>query len=785
MKKLLLFAGSLAVMVSCQKTETTPDAPQVPQSKGLVFAIEKGDNTKAEYQSDFYTNWNAETDRIGIFMKNAGLGVAATDLTTALANTTDDVWNHDGTNAMATANYKATTSGPRGYFAAVADVDVLLWGLNEEKPSEFAIFYPAPSATHVTTPTTGSATGKPEFKLPVLAAQTQLDANGASCVPYNVMVQMIDPIAASDLAVGEAIPMKLSRLYTVLPMKIKNSAAYGALKSITVAAEKSNIATSTTPGVYKFANVTKDAEGKYNYSKGMDLSAGTAVKSVKLTVNAAANTETIDGINTWSEDATAYVTVLPVARKSVSEKMTATYEFANATFTQEWNVSADWTPNMFVASTPVLDCATAPVFFGTVPSSTDKALYINEAFGAKSIKSLIQANGTDVKVGATTEAISGIKAIYSTNTQLDIDGLEKFTAVENLKLANTTLASAQLSPLVALKKVTLANATAIPAKSFAASSLTHLTAPAVITIANDALPTGTLTDVVLSAYKYASATVNAKIFSIALNLVDMSNVNTVDENMAVSMAGATTLEVVMVKNGVELSEGTFKGFQALLDVVLPYDPLNEPTELEVATVKLMGESVFEGAEKLDAIGISNTEVPANSFKDCALLEVALFVTAPTKIGASAFEGAEVLVDIDLSAATEIGKAAFKDCAALVGKEDPILKRNVLNVDKLEVLNNDVFNGCADLKYVTFNSVTKVGNTFLTGVSPEVLIFGTPFTFDTTVAGVTATTKMTALSFGTNTNTALTVNVGQEGLQTGGLKVKVGGTDFTFKSISTK
>lgn len=155
-----------------------------------------------------------------------------------------------------------------------------------------------------------------------------------------------------------------------------------------------------------------------------------------------------------------------------------------------------------------------------------------------------------------------------------------------------------------------------------------------------------------------------------------------------------------IPDGVEeIAYGTFSGNKIIEEVILP------------ETLRKLGGSVFEGAEKLSKINLSNVEeVATGDFKGCISLKEA-DISKVKNVGASMFEGCTALETVDFSGAENFSMWAFKDCTSLknisefgdkvIGIQMYLFQNSGIEEIRLPYyikrVNAYAFDGCAKLK----------------------------------------------------------------------------------------
>lgn len=731
MKKILLLVSAIALTASCTKTELGNEAPNTPV-KGIGFEVQTAGDTKAQYVDGARkTIWYAEQDEIGILYKNVYKKGGSNSL---------DTWVGQGDQAV----YKATTSGSRGFFTS-GETNYLVWSKTGEEynKASFRAYWPKTDI--------GTVADDNTVFIPELDEQNQVDMVGAETVKYNFMTAETLDVTPKESynSVGETANLQFKAQFVTATFAIKNAkATFGKLKSITLTADTSGNATANTSS--KLA--TSDATGTYNFDTKELIPDAGATSAIKLTFNGSAGLDPITG---WSNDALAYMSILPVDRKvfkdaEEKEKISILYTFENTSYTKEIETDATWSANQLLSFNEAypMDFDAIPAYF--VKKGSDYYVYLNSGSF-----STLQHNTKPASLLVNGEEITktAVKGIYS-------------------KVALTLSELATMKAYRALEEIELAENTVIPSGTFTQTEFKSIVMPKVNDIAADGFAQQTLAEnVILSSYEFKNKEITGLILVPgSLKTLDMSSVERVGDIFpaaGVTLNGFTRLGTVTVKSGVLLGSGSFKGCAVLTTVKFP---------VVGGSVQLVGSEVFSGAVELTSISISNVEIPVSSFEGCTHLATVANGSGkaiqPTKIYESAFKGTGI-VNIDLSQATVINKSAFENCTALVGAVDPLRPNiKVLYVNGITELKDNVFKGCSSLKYVSFENVTKVGSGMFESATLNEIEFLKPIT----------STSIAANSFGTITNTTLFVNAAQEGVT--GAVLKIGSQSFTFSKITT-
>ena len=312
-------------------------------------------------------------------------------------------------------------------------------------------------------------------------------------------------------------------------------------------------------------------------------------------------------------------------------------------------------------------------------------------------------------------------------------------AIENFKnvIVNCDLEDADfanLNKFTDLKRLELNEETSLPAgalQAFAKSTQTgkELIMPKVTSINDKFLGTeskmGNVAVLNTESYAYAeSETVNKAMFNDLASYLTEVNIKAVKDmtpifgkpEAALSFQSYSALKTVTVSDeGLVLRANSFNNCGNLATV----NGVVNPTE---------GYNALEGTA-IKTINVSSTEFAASIFKDASLLANVLYnkaQVAPTVIGSSAFEGTAIQY-MDLSKATSIGTAAFKNVTELEG---PAKGNAELHVGGTTVPES-IFEGCIGLTIVQFDSATSFGDKIFSGAtSMKQIKFAKPFTVST-------------------------------------------------------
>lgn len=702
MRKILFCAGLLALAASCAETDLdTIGQSGLEKSNGITFqAVEnEGPTTKGGFEpngSSYIPFWYGESDRIAVFgtyydiLDNGDKGKANG------AQTFDaDIY----------VEYKATQAATKGWFTGIDDVNTMVFIDDskdaENKRSQFVAVYPK---TLVGQGQTAATFSDPNFTfkaLPKLAAQNQKDLDGAgiyeNMIKYSVSKETWK--SKSYDAVGEKLDLDFKRPLPGLIFNTKNAegylagenSAFGNLKKITVTMLGEN---SVAPAASNASEITlnDDAELVVDVKTGKgEINPGTsgAATTIELTIDPSNS----DAGLPWSDDAVAFMVIAPVEREA-TEYFTVQYDFKNISFTKTYSTDKSWKEGFYGPITLDVAQETYLVTNETSGSAKDRTLIINSG----NLDGILNTTKDKVKWGGAEIALT------------------EFAEV----ICNVELTDAEIKILdgcgVNLKKITLAMNAAIPAKAFPTlTGLESIDMPMVETIAEDAFGEMTsLESLKLKSYPFNVTAVNEKLLTKTLVTLDMSSIEKMAGGFAeasISFEGFTALEEVTLKDGIKLSPNAFKGCTKLATV-------NGIVELNTGA--------FEGCKALTTINISGAAIPANAFKDCALLESVLYNKAavvPTSVGASAFESAKAIEYMDLSQVTSLGASAFS-ASGLISPSatDKILTVGAAHIPasafestavKLVHFTNatsfgvNIFNGCTSLSQVKFDKVFEI------------------------------------------------------------------------------
>lgn len=812
MKTKFLFASAMVFfMASCsQEFDEIGQTPNAGADKGITFtaSIDEGASTRADLEGStdaggntvFNVNWFADYDKIGVFYKkdtyvsdNSGTGTNSLEIGTGAG------WM--GYNNSSRANpfvFRASASGTTGYFVANSEADILKLTApgtpyETDKTPAFRAYWPYIS-------TTVNFTASTEIALPALESQTQTSANGYGIIDkYSFMVSEATSDAeydANDNSVSkDRFSLKFKRVNPIMYFKVKATSEadetlnreykrdyadklftnLGGLSTIeleTKGSKKTGSSLTSASNLTFNTNATWDIAAADIYDRSKAFNEGTSGAAASITT-------TINGVS-WTDDAVAFMAIANVNRKAYrdageKETVTATYTFGTVALEKSIETDKDW------------DVQTGIEWIG-FPSqngySLDEEPYIAYEYGSRTgiyalevnssftgdLADLFDTNGNLIgitKNGGGNIAKSEIKHFVS---KKDITTAADFTVIKSL---------------TALTHVTLLANTNIPSKAFEGlTALTYLNLPKVTTVANvDAFPVNNYTDVYMGSYDFSDKNgTNQTVVREALLKKDylenadisaVANINAGFPTSGITFNGFSALKEVTVKNGAVIGSTAFKGCVLLEKVQFPKAVTNGAVTLSEGA-----NSQFMSCEMLTDIAINNTVIPDLAFSGCAILANITDgngdAIVPTTIGISSFEGCKALVDIDLSKTTSMGSAAFKDCTTLAGNNDVNEFRTVLYVNAITHVPDNAFNGCVDLKYISFANATTIGVDILAGTTCTEIEFLKPFTVD-------SDNSMTATTFGTTANTKLFCAKDQTGVTVN--TITLDGVDITFSNIT--
>lgn len=692
MKKILFYAGLLAVAAGCSQDEFDSVGGSSQVAKGITFEAGLAETaaTKGEYGVDetgYPFSWNAEWDKITIYGDNVSANTENTAGNGVVSN-----WNSLPNSG---ASYRATTSGGKGRFTANGDENWIMFNDADETAnketnkyagiSNFVALYNATLAEVTPTDANNTAIGSVKVSVQANNAQT-VSASDASLAKYTPLLSVSQAAKTFNLqSVGENVNLNFFRVLPgvrFLSEGIDEDMAklFGKLESVTLVADgyqgETPIAAlsgkESKIGYSSVAEVTVDFENGNVKTIEDDK---TADKSeVKLTYT--------NGIE-FKDGVGAFMIIAPVDRSAyrtakVKETMVAKFAFENIDLQVSGETNSDWSVNTtnlngFIPM-PALDMDAYPYLLTKVNKTAGGETYC-----------LIINSGTiaDALVEGETDVIDW------NDEEINFDKIVKIRA--NVELPSTDIA--MLSSFDNLTEVVLKENTSLPKNTFKAAQaakIETLELDKVTSIDPEFSTKGEfskLTTLVLPAYNYENETVNGYFLlndatNSELVTLDMSAVESMMPTFGVqrtlSFKGFTTLKEVTVGDGVVVSPNAF----------------NECTSLAIVNgVVDITEAVgaFEGCNSTNftTINVSGTVIPDNAFKKASSVKNVLYNKAqvvPTAVGESAFEGTAV-EKMNLQAAATIGANAFKNASSYVGNG----KNAVLNV-AATVISEGAFEG---------------------------------------------------------------------------------------------
>ena len=728
MKRILFCAAVVALATACTEDELGSSQVNSPVQKGLYFdvSLAEGPTTKGELYKDengtYPFFWYAEQDRIDVQAINVKAGSGNTD-DNGVATEASGVW----TLADAPAIYKATRSEGKGYFTAADDLNML--ELQDYESTNAARTTATVLATYGDVKI-ASATSKTDSKGVVAgelaelvltttksnSTQTVDRANYVSAPMWSVSSAVkVKPYSS----LGERADLRLIRPFPVLRFTTANTGKYtkyfGKLNSVELTTQKLSQDGKTYEAGSPIA---------YDNNKNYTVVGTTTGWEKNWNTSNTVIVNLTDG--TWTDNDAVYMTVAPVDRQGKEEVLKVIYKFDNITFTLDGTIkgakdfeilktSNNWTsvdangnPNA-VTSLPALDINKYDYL--VVGPASNATLILNRG----KIGDIFTEDKKSVAWNAGDVAIENFK-----NVIVNCD-------LEDADFAN-------LNKFTDLKRLELNEETSLPAgalQAFAKSTQTgkELIMPKVTSINDKFLGTeskmGNVAVLNTESYAYAeSETVNKAMFNDLASYLTEVNIKAVKDmtpifgkpEAALSFQSYSALKTVTVSDeGLVLRANSFNNCGNLATV----NGVVNPTE---------GYNALEGTA-IKTINVSSTEFAASIFKDASLLANVLYnkaQVAPTVIGSSAFEGTAIQY-MDLSKATSIGTAAFKNVAELEG---PAKGNAELHVGGTTVPES-IFEGCIGLTIVQFDSATSFGDKIFSGAtSMKQIKFAKPFTVST-------------------------------------------------------
>lgn len=728
MKKILFFAGLLAFVTSCTDDELISSGSynqelpngisfsgavaDVPESRGMLSYDETAKN--------FPFFWYAEKDRINVY----AWGEVKINPTTPTA-ITGSAWNSVPTAAV----YKATQSKANGQFTAITDATTLVFAdstATNKKNAEatFAATYNA-TVTEVTfdkNKAIDTISIKPSVPLAVQDYTATGDKNVTDYMPMYSVSQATQE--AEYNSVGESVGLKFYRYGNILGFQSSGIDAtykslFGKLNSISV----------QTLGNAK-DTVNASALAWNTNAPTYRIVVGAPVDFKKSTITMAqgdtVSTVTANYESAWGDGDIAYVATMPVDRNNnKTEYYKVTYVFDNITFVKDsLTTTTDWAD----ATNGVRNLSQAKL------NMTDyNCLVVGNDAASKSL--LVNSGDFD--------------SIFKDSTNLKWNGGTALNAIDTLicKVALTEAQQKRLAKFTNLKYLQLDATTSLAKGALAcAASLKTLNMPKVTTIAEDfsSAALNALDSLLLPAYGYGDADVNALLITSSLKKVDMSAVESVTENFyndaPLSFAAATNLNEVKIKDGLKVEVPNFFKGTKLTKVEGKIDITNAP-------------GIFEGVTTIDSVAITGTVIPERAFSGATAIAKVVVNGAqvkPTTVGAEAFKKAAALTTMDLSATTTIGANAFTQSGLAYSAKDVAL----MTVGATTI--GDMAFAATGLTKIDFVNATKIGANILFDSYVTAVQFQKAFTVDET-----ATTAWNINMFGKNSATKVTLYVAKD------------------------
>lgn len=726
-QKLFALMSVAALVASCSNDDFLTKAPnEAPKSAGIVFKLADDAATRGEFTADeagkFATSWNAEVDRIGIIYSGVAKGLvtptnAVTSATwndvmtaTKVASVSTVEIGHESPSTTHYAIYKTTRSGSYGWVTAASDGDVLKFADEDANPAtqvkgSFRAIRPV-NNTSVKYSTDAEGVPTMEVAPGDFTTQNQTGLK-AEFDNFFMVADPIDDVYSATHAVGEELSLNFERPYAALAVRTVgyDNSVYGKLKSVTVKATTSNLSSSDSK-----VDVAKKIDGVW------EITPGTTSKNVKLTL------DTPNGL-VWSDDAYAFIQILPVNRSTMqqAEDYTVELEFANGTIVFKKSTRNNWAANSFVNITCNLD--------------EQDYLYLaneNKLIVNKALPEIDNAGKFDTNVAANT-VTKFISKVSLSAEQLKVVK-NKFTGITDLTLANQ---SADLGDNLVnvyagagLIDLTLTAATVAPKLTGTGTSgaLKNLNCPAVISVPAYAYQGNTiLADVkfpvveTIGNYAFSGAT---KLKNIGCAGADDLEIGYTTATPAAKHSSLTTIgsfafDGIAVTN-VDAPEVTTMGARAfgsaainsLTKVLLPkYDFSDTYNAIALLSGNILAEADLSAVEELG--------VTAIAFTGGALTTVTL--KPGVKIGLSAFAGCTVLATVNnLYQAAEIGENAFLGCTALLNAKVNAAEigrnafkntglTNVVIGSGVTTISEGAFSGCVNLAVVSnLANVSSIG-----------------------------------------------------------------------------
>lgn len=727
MKKILFFAGLLAFVTSCTDDELISSGSynqELPNGISFNGAVVDAPESRGMLSFDetakkFPFFWYAEKDRINVY----AWGEVKINPTTPTA-ITGSAWNSVPTAAV----YKATQSKANGQFTAITDATTLVFAdstATNKKNAEatFAATYNA-TVTEVTFDK-NKAIDTISIVPSVSLADQDYTATGGNVTDYMPMYSVSQATQEAEYnSVGESVGLRFYRYGNILGFQSSGIDAtykslFGKLDSIYVetlgnakdTVKASALAWNTNAPTYR---IVVGAPVDFKKST-ITMTQGDTVSVVKAAYKSA-----------WGDGDIAYVATMPVDRNNnKTEYYKVTYKFDNITFVKDsLTTTTDWAD----ATNGVRNLSQAKL------NMTDyNCLVVGNDANSKSL--LVNSGDFD--------------SIFKDSTNLKWNGGTALTAIDTLicKVALTEAQQKRLAKFTNLKYLQLDATTSLAKGALAcAASLKTLNMPKVTTIAEDfsSAALNALDSLLLPAYGYGDADVNALLITDNLKKIDMSAVESVTENFyndaPLTFNGKTNLKEVKVKDGLKVEVPNFFKGTGLTKVEGKIDITNAP-------------GIFENVTTLDSVAITGTVIPERAFINAtAIAKVAVngSQVKPTIVGAEAFKKAAALTTMDLSATTTIGANAFAQSGLAYSAKDVAL----MTVGAATI--GDMAFAATGLTKIDFVNATKIGANILFDSYVTAVQFQKAFTVDET-----ATTAWNINMFGKNSATKVTLYVAKD------------------------
>ncbi|CDN31461.1 cell surface protein [Mucinivorans hirudinis] len=676
MKKLLLFMGAVALLASCNKQLDTQTEEKM-DAKGIVFSADLGTDTKAQFDPfetpDKAFFWYAEEDQIKIFYNNAEISYNPVSQNTS------------GYKDNFRTFYKATRSALNGVFTATGYN--WLWFLqdgakNQSKKASFRAVWP----TSVVVDANVENATLPYYNTTVEGGSYYQNNVEGSLPAQNMFMwaEQVDYVASpfnnNCNNVTNNLKLTFERPYTAMVFRTENYDGYKdflgdllAVKLETMGKKKADGTIVKDPSLIFFGT-----SATYNF------------KDKVITTSADASPISLISKWTswqWKDDAKLYLPINSVKR-DFTEKYEVTYLFQNVELNKKYETSNNWpkTYGNFVKA-PVLDIKAEPYI---VTNGPDRSLIVNSgnlANTLNSAKTAVVWNGVDVDFTEFENIV-----IYSAQNDANLALLKKFTQAEIVSIELVENIPAQtFNGMTSLKKVVLPN---------------------VVTIANNAFPTGlSLETVVLPKWTGNTQLENnntfARLFNkVSLKYADLSALTKIGEEFNtdfISFRNFNKLEEIKLKDGIVVNRNAFYGATNLDKVNAKVDLINAQSAFygcsaltEIEILGSIGAQAFQGSSIKNVTGVINAQAPSNNIGDQAFEGVTslekFLVTGYAEVGFESFKGCTKLVEV-AGQPIKVGVSAFEDCNKLPK----------LDVSKLTTIGVSAFKGTTLFKNTTGNT----------------------------------------------------------------------------------